>query len=431
MKEYQSEDIELQDILIDDKDVESNIKEKEEETNLLSSKISITDFISSEDSDIIKADISLLKEMGYDKKLINKVYIIMSPPNIEEAINIMTPINGIYQHDFYENIYQSKNKNLCFICNQPRNRHINVTPGNSDEINDNIINENNNNNNITPESFPVINYSSDKSKCIICYEDIQEDQKKFNLIPCGHICCTQCWLHYFKSKISEARVEQIKCVEYKCNHIISEEFILKHIKNDKILLKQYERFKLRAEILKDPNKRQCPSPDCDKYLQKSKDKYVKCENGHKFCFECLRPWHGKDSCEKSLEKDFMNWKKNKNLKQCPRCKIYTEKNEGCNHMTCTNCKFQWCWLCEGKYEYGHYSQGKCRGLQFSNARNVEEANRNRINRNSYYETSDRCYYCTIFFFLFMIALIFLIHIIEKPILIISIIIMVIKIVSQF
>ena len=117
----------------------------------------------------------------------------------------------------------------------------------------------------------------------------------------------------------------------------------------------------------------------------------------------------------------MKKKKNKNLKQCPRCKIYTEKNEGCNHMTCTNCKFQWCWLCEGKYEYGHYSQGKCRGLQFSNARNVEEANRNRINRNSYYETSDRCYYCTIFFFLFMIALIFLILIIEKPILIISII----------
>ena len=181
MKENQSEDIELQDILLDVKDAESDVKEKEEETNLLSSKISITDFISSEDSDIIKADISLLKEMGYDKKLINKVYIIMSPPNIEEAINIMTPINGIYQHDFYENIYQTKNKNLCFICNQPRNRHINITPGNSDEINDNVINENNN-------KINIINYSSEKSKCIICYDDIKEDQKKFNLIPCGHLC---------------------------------------------------------------------------------------------------------------------------------------------------------------------------------------------------------------------------------------------------
>jgi hypothetical protein len=116
----------------------------------------------------------------------------------------------------------------------------------------------------------------------------------------------------------------------------------------------------------------------------------------------------------------MNWKKNKNLKQCPRCKIYTEKNEGCNHMTCANCKFQWCWLCEGKYEYGHYNQGKCRGFQFSNARNVEEANRenriNRINRNSNYEISDRCYYYTIFIFLLIVAINLCIFLICNPIL---------------
>ncbi len=110
MKENQSEDIELQDIALEVKDAQTIIKE-DIEYSLLSSKIEINDFISSEESDIIKADIELLKEMGYDQKLINKVYIIISPPNIETAIDLMTPINGIYQHDFYENIYQSKNKN--------------------------------------------------------------------------------------------------------------------------------------------------------------------------------------------------------------------------------------------------------------------------------------------------------------------------------
>jgi len=164
-------------------------------------------------------------------------------------------------------------------------------------------------------------------------------------------------------------------------------------------------------------------------LQKSKDKYIKCENGHKFCFECLRPWHGKDTCEKSLEKDFINWKKNKNLKQCPRCKIYTEKNEGCNHMTCTNCKFQWCWLCEGKYEYGHYSQGRCRGFQFSNARNVEEAIRenrvNRVNRDISDVIFDRCCrFCTIICFL-IFALMLCLFLNFNPLLFISIIIIVI------
>ena len=406
MKENQ-EDTELQDILIDVDNTKINKNEEEENDNiLLSSKIYINDFISKEESDIITADISLLKEIGYDQKVINKVYIFLSPPNIETAIDIMTPIKGIYHHDFYENIYQSKknNKNLCFICNQPKNRHINSTPDGSDEIfNNNIINENNKN--------IIQKYSlKDNNMCIVCYEEVEKNQNKFNSLSCGHLCCNQCWINYLKTKITEAKVENIKCVGCKCNQktkiteakvenikcvgckcnqLLSEEFILNYIKQDNILLNKYEKFKLRADILNDPNKRQCPEKNCDKYLKMSKHKFVKCENGHKYCFECLRPWHEDESCEKSLEKDFLNWKKNKNLKRCPKCKIYTEKNEGCNHMTCSNCKFEWCWLCEEQYMYGHYNQGKCKGFQFSRANNFEEANRISNNANIEHQL-ERC-----------------------------------------
>ena len=177
-----------------------------------------------------------------------------------------------------------------------------------------------------------------------------------------------------KALIFEAKVEQIKCMEYQCYQKIDENFILKHIKNDHILLEKYEKFKLRAEIINDPNKKQCPQQNCESFLKKLKnDNFVKCQKGHKFCFECLRPWHEGDSCEKIMEKEFLKWKKNKVIKKCPRCKIYTEKNEGCNHMTCSNCQYQWCWLCEEKYNYGHYNQGKCKGLQFVKADNIDGA----------------------------------------------------------
>ena len=63
------------------------------------------------------------------------------------------------------------------------------------------------------------------------------------------------------------------------------------------------------------------------------------------------------------------------MKQCPRCKIYTEKNEGCNHMTCTECKFQWCWLCEGEYNENHFSTGSCNGLQFAKINYLSEKDR--------------------------------------------------------
>ena len=39
-------------------------------------------------------------------------------------------------------------------------------------------------------------------------------------------------------------------------------------------------------------------------------------------------------------------------------------------MTCVNCKYQWCWLCEGEYRYGHYDSGKCKGQQFTRADNL-------------------------------------------------------------
>ena len=82
----------------------------------------------------------------------------------------------------------------------------------------------------------------------------------------------------------------------------------------------------------------------------------------------------------------IQWKEGKRVKRCPRCQIYTEKNEGCNHMTCVNCKCQRCWLCEGEFKYGLYDSGKCSGQKFAiadypNENFVIENNNNNYNNN--------------------------------------------------
>jgi hypothetical protein len=33
------------------------------------------------------------------------------------------------------------------------------------------------------------------------------------------------------------------------------------------------------------------------------------------------------------------------MQVCPGCQWQTEKNGGCNHMTCQQCKCDWCWVC--------------------------------------------------------------------------------------
>ena len=329
----------------------------------------------------ITSDIKLLRGMGFDKKMINKVYILLRPPNLQTAIDYMTEINGIIQHRFFEN-KTGASKKLCYICKKQRRQHLGYIAGTYPEDKDVITND----------ELKDIDIS-EKTTCKVCYETLGKKEKKFNELPCGHLCCTECWVNYLQTLISEGKVEKIKCAEHKCEQILTEDFIMKHIKNNKKLVEKYQKFKNRAIILQDPNKKMCPEPNCESYLEKKlRTKYVKCKKGHYYCFECLKPPHGKETCETILEKDFLLWKKDKVIKKCPKCKIYTEKNEGCNHMTCTSCKFQWCWLCEGEYLYGHFDSGRCKGQQFTKANSIEEIenkNKNNINYTSNYTNYNR------------------------------------------
>ena len=326
-------------------------------------------YIPSPETDYAK-DENTLKEIGFDEAMIKKVYIFLKPRNIDEAIELMTSIDGIYQHDFYECRANSNNK-LCFICKKERQFHIGE--------NRMTIGE--------EEDYPSQRDSSQfrisdgtEKECLICLESF--DRNVGIILQCGHFCCDNCFYNYLKTQINSAKVAKIQCFINDCDYVLNEDFILEKLKDDKALVDKYKVFKQRAEIFLSTDKKFCPEPDCNSYLQQSKDKYVQCENGHKYCYICLKKWHGKSPCDEELDKDFQIWKKDKVVKQCPRCKIYTEKNEGCNHMTCTECKYQWCWLCEGEYQEGHFRRGTCNGLQFAKINFLSEKDKvpkNRIN----------------------------------------------------
>ena len=78
-------------------------------------------YIPSPETDYAK-DENTLKEIGFDEAMIKKVYIFLKPRNIDEAIELMTSIDGIYQHDFYEGRATS-NINLYYICKRERRFH--------------------------------------------------------------------------------------------------------------------------------------------------------------------------------------------------------------------------------------------------------------------------------------------------------------------
>ena len=102
---------------------------------------------------------------------------------------------------------------------------------------------------------------------------------------------------------------------------------------------------------------------------------VQCEDfGHQFCSKCLEPPHPGKSCNIDINNHFFKWieESRRNLKTCPNCTIWTEKLLGCNHIKCSQCSHEWCWLCGMKYTITHYNDinSKCLNKMYD-GQNVE------------------------------------------------------------
>ena len=80
----------------------------------------------------------------------------------------------------------------------------------------------------------------------------------------------------------------------------------------------------------------------------------------------------KDRMKKGDE-DSDNWVKI-NTKPCPKCKSPIEKNQGCMHMTCSQCKYEFCWLCLGDYRNHQAETGRSLCNSFAD---VEKAGRSK------------------------------------------------------
>lgn len=213
----------------------------------------------------------------------------------------------------------------------------------------------------------ILENNEDNQCCLICENKLTIEESFNNFLNCLHYFCNSCYFDYLKEKINNNIVDKIKCLEYDCDNILFDNFIQNHLKTDIPLLEKYLKLKKRRQLLLDPNIQLCPFPNCESYASKNeKNNYVTCLKGHKFCFNCLKDWHGKEKCKIEIDSNFEKWKKSKNVKRCPNCKYFVEKGEGCNHMTCANCKYEWCWYCLKESLPGHFDDGgNCAGLQYT------------------------------------------------------------------
>ena len=120
--------------------------------------------------------------------------------------------------------------------------------------------------------------------------------------------------------------------------------------------------KLQAELKKKAN-------SC---LTRTNQYYGQCSRcNYEICMRCGLPYHRQKNCKAQLDVAMKEYFQNMGIREkvtnCPQCGLIVEKEEGgCNHMICSKCNYQFCWICGMKYTVDHFRPSNvfgCQGLQ--------------------------------------------------------------------
>ncbi|XP_067093821.1 ankyrin repeat and IBR domain-containing protein 1-like isoform X3 [Osmerus mordax] len=242
---------------------------------------------------------------------------------------------------------------------------------------------------ITPgdEDSPLVS-----PQCGICMSTISIFEEPIDM-SCGHEFCRACWEGFLNLKIQEGEAHNIFCPAYDCFQLVPVEVIESVVSRE--MDKRYLQFDIKAFVDNNPAIRWCPRAGCERAVRLSiqdpgnsssdplsfpllRAPAVDCGKGHLFCWECQGEAHEPCDCEiwrmwlhkvtemkpeelagvSEAYEDAANclWLLS-NSKPCANCKSPIQKNEGCNHMQCAKCKYDFCWICLEEWKKHSSSTG--------------------------------------------------------------------------
>ncbi|CAK4102178.1 unnamed protein product [Aphanomyces euteiches] len=226
---------------------------------------------------------------------------------------------------------------------------------------------------VEEEPMPLLAENTEgalNATCVICLEPVplnpscqpvEAKEVACITLTCSHSYCKECIKTYVAQKIENRQVEpnQLKCPTLECNHAFNSIDILQTTAEAMFL--KYIRFLHLNELELTPHGRWCPNALCDNMVdcnpKKSTFQCKKCKtNG---CYKCGNVSHPFQTCAQTTDKLYREWEAKQAaasspVKPCPKCGYRIWKSEGCNHMTCTKCRHEWCWLCSLKWTGHNY-----------------------------------------------------------------------------
>jgi hypothetical protein len=153
--------------------------------------------------------------------------------------------------------------------------------------------------------------------------------------------------------------ERLPCPNPDCGHVYTHQQV--RCLADAGTFALYDTYGLNRILETRPSFRKCLRPGCSNGQmyevlgggESSTRNRMECGVcGYAMCFKHQCRWHEGSTCDEydrgSGRRQSVQLRElwlAQNTKACPHCGVRIEKNQGCFHMTCTKCRFQFCWEC--------------------------------------------------------------------------------------
>ena len=214
---------------------------------------------------------------------------------------------------------------------------------------------------------------SRRKECTICLDEDGFEPEEMLGMPCGHEFCRDCWRGFIDVSVQTTGPQSVRqtCPQAGCNEVVTEEEVAMATElgvgaSPPNSLEKYRSYQLRSFVETNGATRWCPGPGCERVaiasgglasFDASNGGNCRCDAClTDFCLRCGDEPHAPISCrdlrrwsEKCRnESETANWIL-ANTKPCPKCSSRIEKNQGCNHMACQQCRYEFCWICMGNW----------------------------------------------------------------------------------
>lgn len=305
----------------------------------------------------IKPEIALFLMFYYNMKDVSEIFEYLTTDRFNK-----------YIHPCCISVH-SENKGKCSICGECKNMHY--TLDDEDEKRAKLIFDSIEASNFEQiQQLTEINFLNLQLKtCNICYNFIPEGLMFALNDNISHEICILCMKTYLKNEILSNKVMSLRCPH--CEHQFTKPELEQIL--DAETIKKYESFVLNNQVISNPLLRFCPKCSAIVTLDNETAEKGTCKQcGQDICAKCNHEYHNGVSCLNAIDKDLLIYRKKKDTKRCPKCKVLVEKAEGCNHMTCFVCQYEFCWICGGVYTSYHFLPVNplgCPGLQFARTKN--------------------------------------------------------------